>query len=664
MGKKRGGRGRKRAWEQHQQASEDTNGFTSNENNTNNNGTLYSRQSEQSQPSQKKPKERSLRETMGVEQVEVSLINTSDTTNESNDLPPLLEFDVTAPDNSTSTSSTSTAEQMLRKVWSHLASPNNKSPIWRPSPIQQHLWSLLLHTPYHIIGVASTGSGKTLAYALPTLVLSSHSIEATAAAILVLVPTRELVQQVSKVFCKTVNAYQKQQRHAHDSSRMDSLGVVSIHGGVNKERQQDQLESAATCGQSVVVATPGRLLDLYKTSSLLPIFSCVVLDEADQLSRDGDLGPQVDEILKMIASDNKDTTRLVLVSATYPERARVKFQSWLGNDTYAVVQINHRVHQNPATSATKEEATVPRVKACDSNLEAGNVVETGNVEEACTTSPHSSRDNSGSFARIPSHLQQVLHVCSEHKKPRKLLHTLKQIYQQFPNQQRSRPLGIIFVSKIEKIKHIAKLLEKEEIVYVELHSQLQSSHQRTTNLAQFACGQKPLLLATDLAARGLDIPSVHFVIQYDFPGNLQQYIHRCGRAGRSYHNNNTTAPKPTVYSFFTRNLKAMAADLVQLLEYNGAWVDPNLLALVNENSAGAEKTRTKEKTNVNHQDDATTRDDIAPTACVNLEKEDEDDSDDDVDDFPHLSASRIVLKRASHVSDPSSSSSSSSVDEG
>ena len=150
------------------------------------------------------------------------------------------------------------------------------------------------------------------------------------------------------------------------------------------------------------------------------------------------------------------------------------------------------------------------------------------------------------------------------------------------DEQRNMPLGIVFFSRIEKLKFLSKLLEKEGVASVKLHSQL-STQLRQTNLQRFSCGQCPLLLATDVAARGIDIPLVQFVIQYDFPGNLQQYVHRCGRAGRS-------GDAATIYSFFTRNLKAMAADLIQLLEANKAWVDPNLRELVLCNTAEKKKT--------------------------------------------------------------------------
>jgi superfamily II DNA/RNA helicase len=175
------------------------------------------------------------------------------------------------------------------------------------------------------------------------------------------------------------------------------------------------------------------------------------------------------------------------------------------------------------------------------------------------------------------------------------------------------------------------------------------------NLDQFSCGQKPLLLATDLAARGIDIPSVQFVIQYDFPGNLQQYVHRCGRAGRSPSISDQN-PKPTIYSFFTRNLQAMAPDLVQLLEANHAWVDPNLRALAR--CDGGDKPSMKKK-KVKSKDFK-----VEPTGKNNLEDVVDDEEDGQLDDFPELAPNRIVLKRASHVSDASSSSDESNSDDG
>jgi len=674
---KRGGRGRKRSRQQQQQDSEVPVEDTGDHDQEPHPKKARRRQQQQDQHPPK----------ILVNHVEVSLVHSSSVASHDsidNELPPALKFDSTTDENQekketittkhsygSDTDQPSDTEHMLRKVWKYLG---NGNPSWNPSPIQQYMWSILLHTQYPTIGVASTGSGKTLAYAIPTLLSSATTSTTTGAgATLVLVPTRELVQQVTKVFSKVVKAYQKQccslASSSSSSSReaADTIVIVSIYGGTSRERQRDELETAATSGRSIIIATPGRLLEMYKTSSLLPIFSYIVLDEADQLSKEGDLGLQVDEILQMATCDNRGMTRLILVTATYSEKARTKFHSWIGKSSHVLIQVD-RIQQSVSGTLTTDTNDIKPTDEDDPAAGKASNIGNNEIVEDTSVPKSSNRDNSGTYAKIPSHLQQVLHVCSEHKKPRKLLHTLKLVYDQFANhheqqQQRSRPLGIIFVSKIDKLKHISKLLDKEGYSFVEMHSQLESTQQRSTNLAQFACGKKPILLATDLAARGIDIPSVQFIIQYDFPGNLQQYVHRCGRAGRSYTRGGSTPgttapPKPTVYSFFTRNLKAMAADLVQLLQNNNAWVDPNLLALVHEARDGESKEKTQTKTSNNKKKERSSQNSNDVKQSLDRKANDEEDDDDnDVDEFPELSGNRIVLKRASHVSDASSSSS-------
>lgn len=592
-------------------------------------------------------------------------------------LPPPLHVDDDDDDTSAMIGTVITEQvSLLKKAWKSLSRPH---PYWKASPIQRHMWSLVLQTTHPIVGVASTGSGKTLAYALATLVVVS-SKNTNSSSILVLVPTRELVHQVAKVFEKVCRAVLQ----VTDDTTTTIPMVLRIHGGVPKAAQQRQLSEAATAGKAVVVATPGRFLDVCQSTPILPVYSYIILDEADQLSKDGDLGPQVDAILQLTAptpaADDTSSTRLLLVSATCPEKARLKFQSWLGHETpYALIQVDSIL----SSSSPQVRATSPTSTIKTSGEEVAtptNVDHSGMKEQQPQQHPHAT-----SFAKIPAHLEQILHVCSEHKKPRKLLHTIHQIYKKYPA-RRNRPLGIIFVSKIEKIKHITKLLEKEGLVSVELHSQLPPGQERHTNLALFASGQRPLLLATDVAARGIDVPSVQFVIQYDFPGNLQQYVHRCGRAGRNYNPDVSVHAllKPTVYSFFTRNLYPLATDLIQLLEANQAWVDPNLRALAMEGPPANLKTKGQKKREVTIMKSSGSADDSrssplpTPLTTSTMETEpihdppqnqqqqrveamDIDDYDDDepvMDDFPHLAPNRIVLRRASHVSeDPSSSSS-------
>jgi superfamily II DNA/RNA helicase len=440
------------------------------------------------------------------------------------------------------------------------------------------MWSILLSPKIkNTIGIAPTGSGKTLSYALPTFLTKTNR--------LVLVPTRELVQQVSEVYQKLIRASPK-----------CKLKVVSVYGGVDKQIQINALKQASLgSGRLILVATPGRLLDLLKNHeeslTFKTLFGWIVLDEADQLSKDGDLGPQVNQILSFLK--HKEESKLVLVSATYPERCQAKFQEWISIE-HVLVQVDSL----------------------------------------------SSQDKNNNYATIPPHLEQVLHVCSDHKKPKKLINTLSAIKKKYVN-ERNAPLGICFFARIDKVKYVAKLLEKEGIVTAEIHSQL-SNVQRTANLNLFKCGKRPLLLATDVAARGMDISHVKFVIQYDFPSNLEQYIHRCGRAGR------TSGDTATIYSFFTRNLKPLAKDMVDLLERTHAWVDPNLRVLMNKsnNRDKGKKTKSPRK-----QEQPKRK---APPPQQKRTTIDSHDDDDD-DEFPELLPNRIVLKRASHVSDASSS---------
>jgi ATP-dependent RNA helicase DDX5/DBP2 len=376
--------------------------------------------------------------------------------------------------------------------------------------------------------------------------------------------------------------------------------VVSIHGGVDRVAQKEQLaiqDNGHTNNNKVVVATPGRLLDLLeeeekvqqkqptntnnanhkKLSPPVVYYHWIVLDEADQLAKDGDLGVQVNKILKLVQTKQ---SRLALVSATYPERVQEQFQEWMGTN-HVLVQVDHISH--PPRSTTTANA-----KNSDNNNNNNN-----NTPDT--------------------------------------------------QAQRNAPLGIVFFSRIEKLKQVAKMLEREgkKFPFVELHSQLSPPTLRQTNLHKFTVGQTPLLLATDVAARGIDIPSIKFVIQYDFPGNLQQYVHRCGRAGRS-------GDEATVYSFFTRNLKLMAPDLIQLLEANKAWVDPNLreLLVVGNNNKSQKKNKKQQQQQQQNK---------KPPAKPNPTNKTDDEALSDVDDFPELAPNRIVLKRASHVCDTSSS---------
>jgi len=159
-------------------------------------------------------------------------------------------------------------------------------------------------------------------------------------------------------------------------------------------------------------------------------------------------------------------------------------------------------------------------------------------------------------------------------------------------------------------------------------------------------GKTPILLATDIAARGIHISNVNYVVNYDFPGSLDQYVHRSGRAGRKQPlSGEVSQYPPTVYSFFTREFKSMADSVIELLQACNAWVDPNLLELSKEHKpkSGKRKRKSKDKD----------KKDTKESSSNDKKKEVNNESDDDNDQFAFLG--RCVLKRAD-VSDASENS--------
>jgi superfamily II DNA/RNA helicase len=247
------------------------------------------------------------------------------------------------------------------------------------------------------------------------------------------------------------------------------------------------------------------------------------------------------------------------------------------------------------------------------------------------------------------------------------------------NRRRAPHLGIIFCARIKTILYLSKLLLSSSAgksasssfpKHVILHGQLPPPV-RERHWNEFRSGKCPILIATDVAARGMHVKHVAWIIQYDFPDTIEQYVHRCGRVGRTIptHPFSQSPPDPvttpsttiqnTVYSFYTRPSRQQQqrlwgvtpSDLLQLLEATQqSYIDPNLRALV-------------------AADESSTADDAGLTTCVatstraNTEDtcNDEDDDDDTTrsheDPFPELSAHRVILQRASNMSNTSDSSS-------
>ena len=309
-----------------------------------------------------------------------------------------------------------------------------------PTPIQLRAIPLVLQGR-DVIGSAQTGTGKTAAFALPILSqLGRHSSQPR---LLVLEPTRELAAQVETAI--------------RDFARFTDLRVVVVFGGVGYGLQRENLRK----GVDIIVATPGRLLDLVEQGDCkLDHIQFLVLDEADRMLDMGFL-PDVRRILDRCPR-NRHTS---LFSATVPPEIETLIQ-W--------------AMKNPET------------------------IEIGARRTPAETVKH------------------VIYPVSDSQKTDLLLELLKRV---------NFDSVIVFCRTKHGADRIAHLLKRNNHAVAVLHSN-RTQREREQALRGFRDGRYEVLVATDIAARGLDIADVSHVINYDVPQHPEDYIHRIGRTGR------------------------------------------------------------------------------------------------------------------------------------
>jgi len=535
-----------------------------------------------------------------------------------------------------------------------------------PTEIQRHAWPILLlgnssssahavDKNRNMICVAQTGSGKTLTFSIPLVqhcafVLQNSNIVCRGANVLglVLVPTRELALQVSNQINKVVRVAQKEMK---DNVLLD---IIAIHGGVDKKDQIQRIigesvgsdDSGADGRRGVVLAaTTGRLVDLLQTKpEMLHSTRFLVIDEADRMALSAEICSQVDQIVAsmpnfptMTSSSSEFTS--CLFSATLPRDNAImaKFFGWVGSQA-TTIQLDN-------ISIGKAQAVLPSAPDSD-----------GSDSESKSVKKRNRQAVPLDMASIPANITQILHVCSTHKKPKKLITMVDKIRKdESKGKGRTKGLCLIFFARIKTLKYMKGLLEKEgHHRCVELHSGI-PQRERERVVISFKSGKTPTMLATDVAARGLHVNNVRVVINYDFPGSLGEYVHRCGRAGRD-------KEPATVYGYFTRDLKGMAQDLHHLLKSTKAWIDPNLLALIPgaaETKDNEERKKKRRRKNTKRQPELKEPTSATATAGKRSKNNDvtKNGEEEEVDEFSHLSANRIVLKRASHVSEGDDSSS-------
>ncbi len=309
-----------------------------------------------------------------------------------------------------------------------------------PTPIQLRAIPLILEGR-DVIGSAQTGTGKTAAFALP--IMSRLGKHQPYSRVLILEPTRELAAQVETAF--------------RDLARFTNLNIAVLFGGVGYGAQRQALSR----GADIIVATPGRLLDLMTQGSCkLDKIEFLVLDEADRMLDMGFL-PDVKRIVQKCPRQRHSS----LFSATIPPEIEGLIK-WAMHDP---VTVEIGLRRTPAET-----------------------------------------------------IKHVIYPVSDSQKTDLLLELLHRA---------NYDSVIVFCRTKHGADRVAGLLKKNNHAVAVLHSN-RTQREREQALQGFRNGRFEVLVATDIAARGLDIAEVSHVINYDVPQHPEDYIHRIGRTGR------------------------------------------------------------------------------------------------------------------------------------
>jgi superfamily II DNA/RNA helicase len=316
-----------------------------------------------------------------------------------------------------------------------------------PTPIQAQAIPHVL-TRRDVVGIAQTGTGKTASFVLPMLtLLEKGRARARMPRTLILEPTRELAAQVEENFSRY--------------GRNHKLTVALIIGGVSFDDQISKLDR----GADILIATPGRLLDLFERGKiLLNGVEILVIDEADRMLDMGFI-PDIERICKLLPF----TRQTLFFSATMPPEIQRLADQFLSNP----IQVEA---SRPATAATTIR-------------------------------------------------QQIAPSGREPVDKRAVLRTLLRGADDFKN-------AIVFCNRKRDVAILQRSLAKHGFNAGALHGDM-DQRTRMQTLDDFRKDKLTILVASDVAARGLDIPAVSHIFNFDVPTHAEDYIHRIGRTGRA-----------------------------------------------------------------------------------------------------------------------------------
>ena len=386
-----------------------------------------------------------------------------------------------------------------------------------PTPIQSITWPIA-QSGRNLVGVAETGSGKTLSFVLPALNhIHNQNPKPTrdGPIVLIIAPTRELANQIHTV--------------ARDYGQKLGIRTACVYGGTSKLPMAKLLQQ----GVELVVATPGRLLDLMNFGDVnLNRTSFVVLDEADRML---DMGFERD--LRKILSKVHPKAQMLMWSATWPKEIVALAEEFLKKYVHVKIgknenglAINNRIKQNFIFCEPMEKK-----EKFDQLLQ---FLENENEKE-----------------------------CEETK--------IRQI--------NKLPKCIVFTNQKYKCDTLVHQLKRLGYKADSINGD-KSQNERDYAIMTFRKSSIEVLVATDVAARGLDINDVKVVINYDFPNNIEDYVHRIGRTGRS-------GKTGVSYAFFGQENYGVIKPLISLLEKAGQEIPTELETMTGNSRSGRGSSR-------------------------------------------------------------------------
>ncbi|MEM6967619.1 MAG: DEAD/DEAH box helicase [Bacteroidota bacterium] len=348
-----------------------------------------------------------------------------------------------------------------------------------PTPIQRRAIPEVLQRK-DVLGVAQTGTGKTAAFAIPIIQLT-HRIESKSHGKpiirnLILTPTRELAIQIGESI--------------EDYGKYTIVKHTVIFGGVKQHRQVEALRK----GVHILVATPGRLLDLinqgYISLNTIKIF---VLDEADRMLDMGFIN-DIKKILPLLPQQRQS----LFFSATMPDN---------------IVRLSRQILKNPKK------------------------IEVSPVSSTAET------------------IQQYIYYTNKSAKKNLLSHILK---------DQDIDQVLVFARTKRGADRIAKDLKRKKIGAAAIHGD-KAQNQRQKVLKQFKAGDLRVLVATDIAARGIDIDKLRYVINYDIPNVAETYVHRIGRSGRAGEEGVAIAISEPEENAFVRDIEKLIQQKIEII---------------------------------------------------------------------------------------------------